>query len=101
MRHRWYRIFLPILLVLASVTAIAQQNSEIVGTVTDQTGAYVPGASLTLKQKETGFVYNAVSNGTGGYVFAGLNVGTYDLKVAAKGFETYQTTGLTDRKSVV
>ena len=95
MRHRWYRIFLPILLVLASVTAIAQQNSEIVGTVTDQTGAYVPGASLTLKQTETGFTYNAVSNATGGYVFAGLNVGTYDLKVAAKGFETYQATGLT------
>jgi hypothetical protein len=96
MRHAWLRsIIVPVLLLFAGVAAFAQQNSEIVGTVTDQTGAYVPGASLTLKQKETGFVYNAVSNGTGGYVFAGLNVGTYDLKVAAKGFETYQTTGLT------
>ena len=96
MRHEWYRFFLlPTLLVIASVAALAQQNSEIVGTVTDQTGAFVPGANLTLKQKETGFAYNATSNGTGGYVFAGLNVGTYDLKVAAKGFETYQATGLT------
>ena len=74
-RHRWYRFFLlPIMLVIASVAALAQQNSEIVGTVTDQTGAYVPGANLTLTQKETGFVYNATSNGTGGYVFAGLNL---------------------------
>jgi len=81
--------------LFAGVAALAQQNSEIVGTVTDQTGAYVPGATLTLKQKETGFVYNATSNATGGYVFAGLNVGTYDLKVAAKGFETYQAAGLT------
>jgi len=55
----------------------------------------VPGANLTLKQKETGFVFNATSNATGGFVFAGLNVGTYDLKVAAKGFETYQASGLT------
>jgi len=81
--------------LFAGVAALAQQNSEIVGTVTDQTGAYVPGANLTLTQKETGFAYNANSNDTGGYVFAGLNVGTYDLKVAAKGFETYQATGLT------
>jgi hypothetical protein len=80
---------------LFSGAAFAQQNSEIVGTVTDQTGAYVPGANLTLKQKETGFVNNAISNGTGGFVFAGLNVGTYDLKVTAKGFETYQASGLT------
>ena len=95
-RHRWNRFFLlTILSVIASVAALAQQNSEIVGTVTDQTGAVVPAANLTLKQKETGFVYNATSNATGGYVFAGLNVGTYDLKVSAKGFETYQATGLT------
>jgi hypothetical protein len=96
MRHRCYRIFLlPLLLVVASVTALAQQNSEIVGTVTDQTGAVVPGANLALKQRETGFVYNATSNATGGFVFAGLNVGVYDLKVTAKGFETYRSSGLT------
>src|SRR5579863_8237079 len=96
MRHRWYRIFLlPLLLVVASVTALAQQNSEIVGTVTDQTGAVVPGANLALKQRETGFVYNTTSNATGGFVFAGLNVGSYDLKVSAKGFEAYRSSGLT------
>ena len=91
-RLRW--IIVPVLLLFAGVVAIAQQNSEIVGTVTDQTGASVPGATLTLKQRETGFVYNVTSNATGGYVFAGLNVGTYDLKVSAKGFEAYQATGL-------
>jgi len=96
MRHaRLLSIIVPVLLLFAGVGALAQQNSEIVGTVTDQTGADVPGATLTLKQKETGFVYNATSNGTGGFGFAGLNVGTYDLKVTAKGFETYQATGLT------
>jgi Carboxypeptidase regulatory-like domain len=88
-------IIVPVLILFAGAAALAQQNSEIVGTVTDQTGASVPGAALTLRQKETGFVYNTASNGTGGYVFAGLNVGTYDLKVTAKGFEAFTATGLT------
>jgi hypothetical protein len=88
-------LIVPVLFVFACVAAIAQQNSEIIGTVTDQTGAAVPGANLTLTQTETGFVYNSVSNSTGGYSFTGLNVGTYTLKVTTKGFETYTATGLT------
>jgi hypothetical protein len=95
MRQTWFRfLVVPVFLLFAGVAVLAQQNSEIVGTITDQTGASVPGASLTLTQKETGFVYNATSNDTGGYVFAGLNVGTYNLKVTAKGFEAYTATGL-------
>ena len=95
MRHPMVRfIILPVILLFAGVGLIAQQNSEIVGSVTDQTGASVPGASLTLTQKETGFVYNVTSNATGGYAFPGLNVGTYDLKVTAKGFEASTTRGL-------
>ena len=59
MRQARYRfIVVLILLLFAGLALKAQQNSEIVGTVTDQTGAAVPGASLTLTQKETGFVYN-------------------------------------------
>jgi hypothetical protein len=92
---RFRFLIVPIFLVFACVAAMAQQNSEIVGTVTDQTGAAVPGAGLVLTQTETGFVYNAVSNGTGGFVFPGLNVGIYTLKVTAKGFEGYTASGLT------
>src|ERR1700677_2031740 len=96
MRQARYRfIVVLVLLLFAGLALKAQQNSEIVGTITDQTGAAVPGAILTLTQKETGFVYNSTSNGTGGYVFAGLNVGTYDLKATAKGFEAFTRTGLT------
>jgi hypothetical protein len=50
---------------------------------------------MVLTQTETGFVYNSTSNATGGYTFPGLNVGTYSLKVSAKGFETYAASGLT------
>jgi len=91
---RFIFLIVPMFLLFACVAAIAQQNSEIVGTVTDQTGAAVPDAKLVLTQSETGFVYNGVSNGTGGFVFAGLNIGTYTLKVSAKGFQTSTTNGL-------
>ena len=91
---RFRFLIVPVFFLFACVAAMAQQNSEIIGTVTDQTGAAVPGAKLVLTQTETGYVYNTVSNGTGGYTFAGLNVGTYTLKAAAKGFETYTASGL-------
>jgi hypothetical protein len=94
MRQARRFILLPVLSLFAGMALMAQQNSEIVGTVTDQTGAVVQGANLSLTQKETGFVYNAVSNDTGGYTFSNLNVGTFDLKVSAKGFETYTKTGV-------
>ncbi len=87
-------LIVSLFLVFACVAVRAQQNSEIVGTVTDQTGAVVPGAKLVLTQNETGFVYNSVSNATGGYSFPGLNIGTYTLKASAKGFEGYTATGL-------
>jgi Carboxypeptidase regulatory-like domain len=91
---RFRFLIVPVFFLFACVAAMAQQNSEIVGTVTDQTGAAVPGATLTLTQTETGFVYNTVSNSTGGYAFNGLNVGTYNLKASAKGFEGFTATGL-------
>jgi Carboxypeptidase regulatory-like domain len=95
MRLASYRYFLlPLILAFACVAAMAQQNSEIVGTVADQTGAAVPGAKLVLTQTETGLSYNGVSNSSGGYVFGGLNIGTYTLKISAKGFKSYSVSGL-------
>ena len=95
MRLAKYRFLLvPLFFVFACFAALAQQNSEVIGTVTDPTGAAVVGAKMTLTQTETGFVYHSVSNSTGGYQFGGLNPGTYNLQVAAKGFQGYLQTGI-------
>ncbi len=91
---RFKFLIVPMFLLFACVAAIAQQNSEIIGTVTDQTGAAVPGAKLVLTQTETGYVYNGTSSATGGFVFPGLNVGNYSLKTTAKGFQSTTTNGL-------
>jgi len=95
MRQARYRFFLlPLFFVLACVGAFAQANSEITGIVTDQTGAVVGGANVTLSDPATGFVRETVSGPTGLYDFAGLNPANYNVKVTAKGFESYVQSGV-------
>ena len=66
----------------------AQQNSVVSGIVTDQGGAVIPGAHVSLKQNGTGFISEEDTNGSGYFDFPGLNVGSYDLTVTSKGFKT-------------
>src|SRR5271156_1114833 len=87
-------LLIPLLLAIASMAAFAQQNSEIVGTVTDKQGAVVSGAKITLTEPTTGLVRESVSNESGLFGFPGLNVGTYNLKIVATGFSTYVQQGL-------
>src|ERR1700731_336672 len=90
-----YRAFLlPVLLFLACLAGHAQQNSTITGTVLDKAGAVIPGAEVTLTQQQTGFASKTVSNDAGNFTFNGLNVGTYDLKATAKGFNAYVEQGI-------
>ncbi|MGA3346218.1 MAG: carboxypeptidase-like regulatory domain-containing protein [Terracidiphilus sp.] len=95
MRQARYRFFLlPLFLVLACAGAFAQANSEVTGIVTDQTGAVVGGANISLSDPATGFVRETVSGPTGLYDFSGLNPANYNLKVTAKGFESFVQTGI-------
>jgi len=95
MRQAKNRFFLlPLFLVLMCVGLYAQANSELTGIVTDQTGAVVAGATCTLTDPATGFTKSTQSGGTGLYDFNGLNPANYNLKVTAKGFETYQQNGI-------
>ena len=95
MRLANYRfILLPLFLFLACVGAFAQANSTVTGIVTDQTGAVVGGAQITLTDPATGETHKTVSGGTGLYDISGLNPATYNLKITAKGFQAYAQTGI-------
>jgi hypothetical protein len=87
-------LLLPLVLLVACIIGHAQQNSVISGTVSDQGGAVIPGAHITLTQTSTGYTTATDSNDSGNFTFPALNVGTYDLTVTAKGFQTKVQKGL-------
>src|SRR5712692_5415263 len=72
--------------VVCIVLALAVGSVQ--GTVSDPSGAVVPGARLTATNTTTGVNFATESNAEGLYRFAVLPVGTYDLTVAKQGFAT-------------
>ena len=85
-----------LLLLLAGVAvhpATAQVlYGSVIGAVTDQSDAVVPGASVTLTNKDTGDAKVGTTDEGGRYSFVNVPSGRYDIKVVAKGFRPYTTT---------
>jgi hypothetical protein len=77
-------------------------TGRISGVVKDPSGAVVPGATVTATQVETGTVTTAKTDGVGGYTFASLLPGTYNVSVTIKGFATSTNQGyvLTDGAAI-
>ena len=82
-------------LIFISVSAHAQlSTADIVGTVTDPTGALVPNAKVTLQNIDTHEQREGTTNNTGDYLFTLLPVGRYTVTVKAPGFKTATITNL-------
>src|SRR3970040_349307 len=81
-------------LLLLSLPAAAQTFGEITGTVTDSTGAVVPGATVTVTNQATNVARAVQTNEAGNYAVPFLNPGIYDLKAEADGFKAAATNGL-------
>jgi len=69
-------------------------TSSITGTVTDPSGAVVPGASVTVSDPSLGVTRRTVTNGAGSYLVSALPAGTYNLTVSANGFKTYRASAI-------
>ena len=89
-RLLWFCIFA----FCVPVALFAQDTASITGTVTDPTGAAIPGAQVTLTSVEHGINRSATANSTGDYLFAALPIGSYNLTVAASGFKRFQAAGI-------
>lgn len=74
--------------------AFAQGYGTISGSVTDSTGAAVPGAAVTATQTGTGLVLKTTTTPEGSYVFPSLAPSVYNLSVNHAGFETYSEQAL-------
>ncbi len=69
--------------------AVAQApTGTIQGTVTDETGAVIPNATVTISNRETGFSRAAVTNAEGLFSAPALPAGEYEVRVEATGFKT-------------
>ena len=86
------RFGLPMILLslcLPLLQGMAQTvTGTIRGTITDPSGAIVPGATVTATNKATGVASETKTNGTGEYSIRFLQIGQYKLTVTAPGFET-------------
>jgi Carboxypeptidase regulatory-like domain len=77
------------IIALSVVVCLGQVSSSgINGTVTDSSGAVVPGARVTLQNVDTNVVRTTSTNQGGSYAFLRLPPGTYTIKVGKLGFKT-------------
>ena len=88
-----------LLLFACAVFAQTTGTATVVGTVTDNTGAVVPAATVNIVNTETQFVSNGETNAEGAYYVPNLNPGTYRITIQAQGFKRYVREGVILRTS--
>jgi hypothetical protein len=78
-----------IVLLLVSVgVSFAQSTATLAGTVTDPTGAVVPGANIKVRSLSTNIIRETISDSAGAYVVPSLQPGDYEIRTTAAGFGT-------------
>ena len=78
------------LLTFATPTLAQTLYGSLVGTVTDDTGLAVPGATVTITHTETSQKREATTSTTGGYNFTNIPTGTYQVDIALTGFQSFR-----------
>lgn len=98
MSARWSRLdFWSVLgfLCLLTVAGYGQVlTGQLTGTVTDQTGAVIPDATIILKNQLTGDLRRTVSNSDGVFAFAAVPTGDYTVTIEGKGFAKWERSGV-------
>jgi hypothetical protein len=93
MRTCTYKRFfiLSLVLMIFTVSGVFAQTgtTSLRGTVVDNSGGAVVGATVKLTEPSLAVQRSTVSNGTGAYEFLSLQPGTYSLRVEAQGFRAY------------
>ena len=72
----------------AAAFAQGANTSTLSGTVTDTSGAVIPGASVIVKRTDTGLTSEAVTNSEGQFTVPQLAAGKYTVSVSLQGFKT-------------
>jgi hypothetical protein len=94
MRMRLIAMALLAFLATGTFASAQQQTGEIFGKVTDQSGAVLPGATVTVTAPNLLQPLIAVTSGTGSYEFPRLEIGVYTVKFELTGFKTVVNEGI-------
>src|SRR3954451_17124849 len=86
----------PLVFVLLAALSLPAQTfrGTILGTVTDPTGAVLPGAKVTVKNTGTGLERSTETSADGSYSLPELPIGAYNVTVTQSGFQTFVATGV-------
>lgn len=88
-------LFISLLILCSSGLAHAQSSTgSISGIVIDERQSVVPGATVTVKNVDTGFSRTATSDGEGRYRFVNMPIGSYEIAIEAANFAKYVQTGV-------
>jgi len=85
-------LFLLSLLALSKCAFAQTSSTSLRGTVTDPNGNTISGATVTLRNTESGTERSVATDAEGGYQLQQLPAGSYTLSVAALGFANYSAT---------
>ncbi len=97
-----FRYIVSLLILSLSPSLFGQAvNATLLGTITDSTGATVPGAKVTATETTTGLIHESVTNESGNYTFPDMPPGKYSITSEAKGFkkDTHQNIDLLSNSS--
>ena len=91
---RFTTILLASILAVGTAAFAQQDQGNITGTITDSTGAVIPGADITAREISTNVTLISSSNEGGVYVVGPLKIGTYEISVETDGFKKSVRTGV-------
>ncbi len=87
-----YLLIFTLLLNLC-IGALAQgTTSRVTGTVTDENGAAIPDATVSLTSEGTQTTFTATTSGSGVYTFESVQIGNYTVTVEKNGFKKFVAT---------
>jgi len=95
MKRRTIAFGLLAQLLMAGFLWAQSDRGSITGTVTDPTGAVVPGVQVTATNTDTKVQTNATTNDVGLYTILNLPIGGYTVAFSKQGFKTYDRSGIT------
>ena len=93
-KMRWVVLCVALMFVMAASAQAQSGRGTISGLVKDESGAIVPGASVTATNVGTNAVTETTTNADGLYSFQNLQIGTYSVSLTLAGFAPYTQDGI-------